>query len=257
MGLTVDSSTTEVATGEHSGRIDELSAASSGSPPSRATFEVADPLPLRSRRSPRWIALGVVAVCLGAIASFFLYSHLVQSEQVIGVRQTVHRGEVIAAADLGLVRVGDTGGVKTVPAEQLDDVIGKVAGFDLVQGSLLPAGAVTSTLPPDKGNGVIGIQLPVGRAPNGFLAAGSPVRLVVLPADAAVNGTSDDRGGGAAGGTVDSDVTDVGTIAAVVVNAQQGDNGVFINLELAADEATRAASYAAQNRIVVVRESER
>lgn len=244
----------------------------------RASAEASPPVPsavqLRSRRNPRWVALGIVAVCLGAIASFFLYSQLSESHQVVAMRETVHRGSTITATDLGQVRVGDTGGIATVPAAQLDSLIGKVAAYDLVQGSLLPANAVTSSFPPDHGKAIIGIRVDTGRAPTGFLTSGSPVRLVVLPADAASgtgsgsvpDGTQSDDGAtaGSDGSTTGDDnagsgtkeVTSVATLTAVVINSTQLDDGVFLDVELDARQAVDAASFAAQDRVVVVRDSE-
>jgi hypothetical protein len=204
----------------------------------------------RSRRNPKWVALGVIALCLGAIASFFLYSQVAESHQVIAVRKTVSRGTTITADDLGVVRVGDIGGARSVPASRLPELVGALAAHDLVEGSLLPPGAITRVLPPEPGHGVIGIRVASGRAPAGFLAPGSPVRLVVLPPNV----------GGEAGSVTSagkSDVTNVATIPAVVVNSQAADDGQLINLELASEQAVDAASYAAQERLAVVRESER
>lgn len=243
----------------------------------RASADAPSPVPsavqLRSRRNPRWVALGIVAICLGAIASFFLYSQISESHQVVAMRETVHRGSTITAADLGEVRVGDTGGIATVPASQLDTLIGKIAAYDLVQGSLLPANAVTGSLPPGHGKAIIGIRVDTGRAPTGFLTSGSPVRLVVLPPDAASAGGSgsvqdgaqpDDgatagsdgstTGDGANGST--KEVTNVASMSAVVVNSTQLDDGVFLDVELDATKAADAASYAAQDRVVIVRDSE-
>ena len=240
------------------GQVADDSARLTSAPP------IPSPPQVRSRRNPRWIALGVIAICLGAIASFFLYSQVAESHQVIAVRHSVSRGEAITADDLGAVRVGNTGGLATVPASSMGTLVGKVAAFDLVQGSLLPVGAVTDVLPPGKGNSVIGIKVATGRAPGGFLASGSPVRLVVLPVDAAgvdagAGGATGAGAGGAAtttGGSA-AEVTQVATINAVVVTSSQADDGVFVNLELGSDEAVDAASYAAQDRVVIVRESER
>jgi hypothetical protein len=240
----------------------------------RVPVDQAAPVPsavqIRSRRNPRWVALGVVAVCLGAIASFFLYSQLSESHQVVAMRHTVHRGTAITAQDVGLVRVGDTGGIATVPAGDLDRLVGKVAAFDLVQGSLLPVNAVSNSLPPAHGKSIIGIRADSGRAPEGFLSPGSPVHLVVLPADpgqADGSGTaSGDAGepggsggstGAPSGGNGAQEVTSVASIPAVVMSSDQLDDGVFLDLELDSDLAAEAASFAAQGRIVVVRDSER
>jgi hypothetical protein len=226
-----------------------------------AAATIASAPAIRTRRNPKWIALGVIAVCLGAIASFVLYSQVSESQQVVAVRSSIDRGTTITAADLGIVRVGDTGGVATVPADEMRSMIGQVAAVDLIRGSLLPPDAVTSELPPARGKGVIGIRVSSGRAPVGFLAPGSPIRLVVLPASAsgAEGGPapSGSETGESTSGSSGKESTNVATISATVVNSTQLDDAVLINIELESGQAVDAASYAAQERVVVIRESER
>jgi hypothetical protein len=203
-----------------------------------------------------------VAICLGAIASFFLYSRVAESHQVVVVRHALERGSTIRSEDLGVATVGDTAGISTVAASAIDELVGQTAAIDLVEGSLLPPSAVTQVLPPGHGKDIIGIRLPTGRAPSGFLAAGSPVRLVVLPTDPGPPGSQGATADGtdvATGATADpaDEVTNVATISAVVVNASPLDDGVLVNVELDAGQAVDAASYAAQGRVVMIRESER
>lgn len=216
--------------------------------PDRESVDVPAAPAIRSRRNPKWIALGVMAVCLGAVASFFLYSQLFETQQVVAVRASVPRGTEITSDDVGVVRVGDLGGVRAVPAAQLPELIGGIAAHDLVEGSLVPVGAVTRSLPPDPGQAVVGIRVTPGRAPTGFLPPGSPVRLVVLPPGTGAEGPGAGAGGDGAG---------VATVPAVVVDTRQLDDGLLINLEMDAGQAVDAASYAAQDRIAVIRESER
>lgn len=214
----------------------------------------------RTRRNPKWIALGIIAICLGAIASFVLYSQVTESHQVVIVRHSLHRGATIDSSDLGSVTVGNTGGVDTVPATTMPHLVGRIAATDLVQGSLLPPGATTGALPPAHGNAVIGVHLATGRAPAGFLAPGSPIRMVVLPVGAGKTdvggaGASNIAGGGSGAGQ--GELTNVATISAVVLSTTVLDDGILVNVELDAGQAVDAASYAAQDRVVVVRESER
>jgi hypothetical protein len=228
-----------------------------------APAEIAPAPRIRTRRNPKWIALGVVAICLGAIASFFLYSQVAESHQVVVVRHTVSRGATIRSGDLGVVTVGSTAGVRTVPAAAIDGLIGQIAAVDLIEGSLLVPGAVTREVPPAHGNDIVGIRVPTGRAPGGFLPPGSPVRLVVLPADAGRTdvtggGSVDDAGTGESPRTPsDDELTNVATISAVVVDSTALEDGLLINVELDSGQAVDAASYAAQDRVVVIRESER
>jgi hypothetical protein len=224
-----------------------------------AQVDIPAPPQIRTRRNPRWIALGVIAICLGAISSFLLYSQLAESHQVIAVRETIHRGSTITQADLTTIRVGNTDRVATVPADRLPEMVGKVAAFDLVGGALLPPEAVTDELPPAADQAIVGVRLATGRAPSGFLPPGSPIRLVVLPDPDAVGdpAEADDPTGsqGDAGVTESADPTPV--IDGTVINTVQLDDGVVINVQVTAAQAVGAASYAAQDRIAVVRDSER
>lgn len=234
---------------------------------------------IRSRRNPKWIALGVIAICLGAIGSFFLYSQLSESHQVIAIRDTVHRGSTITQDDLAPVRVGNIDQVSAVPADRLPHLVGKVAAFDLVPGALLPPNAVTDELPPAADAAIVGVRLPTGRAPSGFLAPGSPIRMVVLPDPEAAgtvnsgtdsnepgtNETGSDQTGIEEGDGGEGSPDDAGADASVstrvidgtVVNTVKLDNGVLINVQVHAGQAVGAASYAAQDRIAVIRDSER
>jgi len=74
------------------------------------------PPPVPGRRNPKWIALGIVALCLGALLSFVIYSRVADEIAVVSVVNTVHRGSTVTAADLTTVSVKAGAGVQTVPA---------------------------------------------------------------------------------------------------------------------------------------------
>lgn len=223
----------------------------------------------RTRRNPKWIALGILAICLGGLGSFFLYSHLSDAHQVIALTKTVHRGEEITSTDLTTVQVTDTGGVPTVPSDRMSTMVGQVASYDLVKGSLLSPTSVGSSRPPATGKGVIGIKVSPGRAPNGYLEPNTPVQLVVLPARGAAASKSEASHSSAptakasnqsdtpsAGDDGTDDAASLPVIPAKVLNTSQVDGGLLINVEMKRKQAVRAASYAARDRIAVVRDSE-
>ena len=54
------------------------------------------------RRNPKWIALGVIAICLGGLLSYVIYARVATESAVVAMAATVYRGEVIEAADLDL-----------------------------------------------------------------------------------------------------------------------------------------------------------
>jgi hypothetical protein len=234
----------------------------------------------RVRRNPRWIVLGILAICLGGLGSVFLYSQVTDAHQVVAMTKTVHRGEKVTGGDLTTVRVGETGRVHTVAAKKLSAMIGQVASYDLVQGSLLSPAAVGAEEPPAAGHDVVGIKVSDGRAPNKYLEPNTPVRLVVLPdsgspgpttgAAGPANGAASGNGpaeqkktSGNASKSADSTTSEpaggsgsLPVISAKVLDMSQIDGGLLLNVELDAKQAVHAASYAAQDRVAVVRSSE-
>lgn len=201
--------------------------------------------PLPGRRNPKWIALGIVALCLGALLSYVLYARVADQAPVVAVTQTVHRGETVTAADLTSVSVPNAAGIRTVPASQLEQLVGRRAVYDLVGGSLLPAGAVAEVVLPQPGRAVVGIRLVSGRAPSEPLPPGSSLRLVALP-PAGTDAAADDDYTGR-------------TIVARAVSQVDGTDGtsVVVDVDVAAAAAPEVALLAAQERLALVRDADR
>lgn len=136
--------------------------------------------PLRPRRQPRWIALGILLACLGGLGSVLLYQQSATTQNVVVVANAVSRGEVIEAGDLGVRQVGALSGIAVVPAEQQPSLVGQHALVDLSPG-LLPANSVGDlALPPNRIQ--LGLKLPSGRLPGGQLPAGTRVQLIEVSA---------------------------------------------------------------------------
>lgn len=198
----------------------------------------------RTRRNPRWIALGVVAVCLGALAAFFVYGQATGTQSVVVVSHAVARGEVIERGDLTVSKVGATAGLQTVPADRLASLVGVRTAVDLSPGSLLPPAAIDHRPVPAPEHSVVGVRLPEGRAPLQHLTVGSPIRLVPVPAQGAAASSSSDP--------VEP------SLAATVVSVSPGADGqsVVIEVDVVAADAGEVATLAAQDRLSVVRDAE-
>jgi len=206
------------------------------------------PLPPRvpGRRNPKWIALGVVALCLGGLLSYVIYARLANETAVVSVAQTVYRGEVIDATDLTTLTLQGNSIAQAVPAAELDAMVGKRAAVDLVAGSVLVASAVTDESVPAEGRAVVGLKLSAGRTPTSLLIPSAAVRLVALPApDAASKEAPDDLAGD--------------TFTARVIDQADGADGtsILVNVDVAADQAATIAQLAAQDRIALVRDAGR
>jgi hypothetical protein len=206
----------------------------------------APPAPgLRGRRNPKWIALGVVALCLGGLLSYVIYSRVADATAVVVMVRTVSRGGTLSADDLGTVSLSSQSGIQTVPASQLDGLVGQQAVYDLVSGSLLPVGAVATVVLPRAGHAVVGVRLVSGRVPSGPLPPGSPLRLVALPPAGADPAFTDQYTGR--------------TIAVREISQTEDADGasIVVNVDVTANQAPVVALLAAQERLAVVRDAER
>lgn len=134
----------------------------------------------------RWgrVGAGVGAAIVGGWIFAALYLSAGERSDVLVVANDVGRLEVIDRSDLRVVRLSDDSDVASVPASRLDEIVGRVAGVDLVAGSLLADGQV---LPADRkllsvDEVVVGVLLGPGDAPQQILRRGTPVLVVVRPA---------------------------------------------------------------------------
>ena len=196
------------------------------------------------RRNPKWIALGVIAICLGGLLSYVIYSRVATETAVVAIAQTVYRGETIEAGDLTTITLSGGSVEKAVPAGELQNLVGKRAVFDLPEGAVIPSTAVADVALPAEGRAVVGLKLEAGRAPTSLLLPGSLVRLVALPAP------------------VDAQASDklVGTVyvAAVVDQAPAADGtSTLVNVDVSAKQAPTIAMLASQDRLAVVRDADR
>ncbi|WP_432560282.1 SAF domain-containing protein [Granulicoccus sp. GXG6511] len=134
---------------------------------------------LRVRRQPKWIAAGVLAMCLGGLGAAVLWGEASGSADVLVLTRAVSRGEIVAASDFRVAQVGQLDGASSVRAADLPTLAGQQALVDLAEGALLPAGSVGRAAL-DPGGVQLGLRLVPGRVPLGDLPAGTAVLLVPL-----------------------------------------------------------------------------
>lgn len=133
----------------------------------------------------RWgrIGAGAAAAVLGAWVFAALYLSAGDRADVVVMARDVDRLEVIGRSDLRVVRLSQDADVDWVDAARIDEFVGRVAGVDLVTGSLLSPGQV---LPAgsellDDGEAVVGVLVGPGDSPARSLRRGAPVLVVVRP----------------------------------------------------------------------------
>ena len=79
------------------------------------------------RRNPKWIALGIVALCLGGLLSYMIYARVASETAVVAAAHTVYRGETIEQGDLATITLRGGSLPHAVPATQLGDLVGQAS----------------------------------------------------------------------------------------------------------------------------------
>ena len=134
--------------------------------------------PLRQKRKPGLMALGVALVVIGAMAAWFLVTRASGTVQAVGLRGEVQRGAVISASDVVLTEVPRGTSLPFVPGDEIDEVVGKVAQVELAPGLLRPTEYGPALVPQD-GMAIVGVV--PNLAPQQALHAGDRVRMVFTP----------------------------------------------------------------------------
>lgn len=196
--------------------------------------------PPKLRRRPTLIAASVAAICLGALASVWAYTSISDTQEVLGMRQTVPRGEVITREDLMTVQIGVDPALQPLAGTEIDAVIGQRAAMDMAAGGVVTPEQVTSVPLPADGESVVGISLSAGMLPAEQLRVGDAVRVVTTPGQQ---------------GEITAEQPDA--IAAVVVGtAQDGATGTtIVNVQVPHADAPGLAAHAATGKVAVVLDS--
>jgi hypothetical protein len=150
---------------------------------------------LPSRRRWARVAAGAVLALLGGWVFASLYVSAGERVEVLAVAHDVDRFDTVERDDLRTVRVAADPGVDTVDASDVDDIVGRAAATDLLEDSLLSTNqlvAKDARLVADN-EAVVGAELAPGDIPEGALAGGIDVMVVLRPADTAPGGGEVDQ----------------------------------------------------------------
>lgn len=202
------------------------------------------PTPLKLRRRPVLTLAGAALVVLGALVGVWVYLATSESTDVVAVRSTVMRGEVIGAEDLAVVQVGSDPSLAVVPGSDLEDLVGRRAALDLAAGSLLTQEAVTKQLVPADGESVVGVAVTPQLMPGEPLVAGDRVRVVVTA------GTQGDPAM-----VEDPVLTEAEVVSVRAPDVATGQQATVVSVLIDAAQAPAVAQYAAAGRVALVLES--
>ena len=133
---------------------------------------------LPRRRRPGMIALAVALVGAGILVSAAVYTATNHRVPVLVAEADVPAGSLITVRDLGTASVSAGPGVQVVPASQLRQVAGQVAGTELHPGMLITAAEIGSRQPPVPGQVLVPLPLRPSALPASGLRPGDHVLII-------------------------------------------------------------------------------
>jgi hypothetical protein len=198
--------------------------------------------PLRTRRRPLIVGLGVALTALGGLGAAWLASSGTGTVSVLGVRHEIRAGQTIERQDLVSVQVATGAELHTVPVRQAESVIGKRTLVRLLPGSLVNPDAVADRLVPGPGQALVGLGVGPAQRPAVALDAGDPVEIVYTPSgsDSATQNTVQ--------GTSQTPVR------GVVVGSQEDPDAsrTIVNVTVDADVAVKVAQWSSAGHASLV-----
>jgi hypothetical protein len=195
-------------------------------------------LPPKLRRRPLLIALGILLIVASAFVSWYVVAMVKDTTQVVAALGDIPRGAVIARTDLTTVEVRPDPLLATIPAADLESLVGRRAATDIPAGVIVAPASVTDTLLPAPGQAIVGVALGADQRPATAPRPGQPVTFVATPR------TNDDPPGGAPAQTFEAVVV----AATAVTDAQV----TVVDVTLPEAEAAELAALAATGRIAAV-----
>jgi hypothetical protein len=127
------------------------------------------------------IALAVALVGLGVLGSAELYASNNARVPVVVITGNVAAGATITAGDVGSANVSAGPGVQLIPASQLRQVIGQIAGTALHPGMLLAASELTTLLPPGPGQALVPLPVKPAILPASGITSGDRIIIEATP----------------------------------------------------------------------------
>lgn len=124
------------------------------------------------------LLLSVLLIGMGALIATYLVDSLTDRVSVVVLARDVPVGTQLTRDQLSTVKVSVDSTVKTIPARQLDQVVGQIARVDLQQGTMLAPSQLTGEASPAPGQQVVSAALKQSQLPARGLRPGEPVLIV-------------------------------------------------------------------------------
>ncbi len=136
----------------------------------------------RPARNLAGILLGMLLVAFCAVGVAAYTASVGHRRPVLVIARPVNAGSVIHDADLGEAQLPPDPALRTVPASQRSRVVGRVAGVNLVPGTLLAEGELATGPSVDGNHAVVGLALKAGQFPAALRALDAVTVVETSPA---------------------------------------------------------------------------
>ena len=201
--------------------------------------------PVRTRRRPLLVGLGVALTALGGLGAVWLASTGTGTVMVVGVAKEVRAGDVIDKEDLVGVQVAAGSPLHTLSVDRYGEVVGKRSLVRVLPGSLLNPDAVADRLVPGAGQALVGLSLGPAQRPAVQFDAGDPVQILYTP------GTQDPASSSTSSSGSSSPAAPV--LATVVSTQDDPDaNRLIVNVTVPAPAAQKVATWGSAGRATIV-----
>ena len=147
----------------------------------RAKLPAPSPSRLSSRARGR-LAIGALVVAVGVLLNLAVYRGVNDRTPVLQLARDVPAGQQLVLEDFRSVGVGSDGTFRSVPAGELNALVGSYAKVRLLAGSLLAREVLQSGPLVGAGASVVAVTVPAGEVPVG-LRERSKVAVVLVAAD--------------------------------------------------------------------------
>lgn len=212
-----------------------------------------EPDPVRQRRRPALIGIGIALLALGPLAGAYIGANTDDSVQVLALSTGKLAGQRLTTADLRAVSLSaDPDQVPSVRVEDADQVTGKLLAGNLPAGTLITPQMVGDGPATPQGTFIVGIPVTPGQMPAVGLRPGDQVTLVVGATQGATQqapGTEDSAARQLVepGRTWKAEVVNVGSSA-----EQDVTGAITVDMAIASSEATDVAAAAASRSLSIV-----
>lgn len=138
--------------------------------------------PRMSSRARGRLALGALVIALGVLVNLAIYRGVNDKSAVLQLARDVPAGQQLTSDDFRTVEIGSDGAFRSVPAGELNAVVGSYAKVRLIAGTLLAREALQAGPLVAAGASVVAVTVPSGEVPIG-LRERSRVSVVMVASD--------------------------------------------------------------------------